>query len=181
MANDLSIVPGTSCGTGRFHWCLADPQLPTLGKVCWELSTNHKTIATCSQISMSFCLSPTSKAPISPHQNQKHFPPQLSKTPENLRISLDFHHFSAVGTIPWAQLGWFHLAAGRFLRLRCCLRRLRRRCRSAVCAAALGEAQARRVRTREPQARTLRGRRPWVLGSLIHYVIHKKYELFAII
>ena len=156
------MAPADSIGAWQIH------NLQHLEKYAGNYPLIHKTIATCSQISIGLsAFPPTSKEKTNPpHQNQKHFPPQLSKTQENPRISLDFHHFSAVGTIPWAQLGWFHLAAGRFLRLRCCLRRLRRRCRRLRCLRRRRWGRHRRGGCGRGSRRHGRcgGGAPWVLG-----------------
>ena len=90
-----------------------------------------------------------------------------------------FSHFSAVGTIPWA-LGWFHLAAGRFLRLRCCLRRLRRRCRR-LCLRRRRWGRHRRGGCGRGSRRHGRcgGGAPWVLGMFDSSCLFtKKNELF---
>ena len=145
------MAPADSIGAWQIH------NFQHLEKYAGNYPLIHKTIATCSQISIGLsAFPPTSKAPISPTSK--------STTFKNTRRSKDFtgvspffscwhYPMGPVGLV--SPRGWAFPAAPVLPPP--AAETLPPPPLSAP--AALGEAPARRVRTREPQARTLRGRR----------------------
>lgn len=157
MANDLSIVPGTSCGTGRFHWCLA-----TTSNFPHLKSTKLPHIKINST---------------SPHNFQKH--QKIQENPLGFHWMFTIFQLLALSHGPWAGF----------------TSRLGVSCGSGAASAGCGDVAAASVcaggagggtgaeAADEGAAGTdaAGAARLGCSGCLIHHVIRKKNELFAVI